>query len=80
MSHTTQPVEANAINGLSKEQWEKLVRMLGEIPEETRLNGKTCRDDLIVDSGAFHHMKFFILYTHSPPMFGWSTKWKVSDG
>ncbi|CAN6884243.1 unnamed protein product [Brassica oleracea] len=42
VSHTTQPVEANAINGLSKEQWEKLVRMLGEKPEETRLNVPPC--------------------------------------
>lgn len=49
-------VDANVVTGLSKEQWNKLVKMLGEKTEETRLNGKKCRDDWIIDSGASHHM------------------------
>ena len=56
VSRITPTVDAHTVTGLSREQWDKLVKMLGEKTEETRLTGKKCRDDWIVDSGASHHM------------------------
>ncbi|XP_048629110.1 uncharacterized protein LOC125600445 [Brassica napus] len=56
VSHVAPTIDAHAVTGLSKEQWDKLVKMLGEKTEGTRLNGKKCRDDWIVDIGASHHM------------------------
>ncbi|CAN6930392.1 unnamed protein product, partial [Brassica oleracea] len=49
--------------------------MLGEKTEGTRLNGKKCRDDWIVDSDASHHMTglldcLFDIHTVAPCLVG----------
>lgn len=72
-------MDAHAITCLSKDQWEKLVKILGDKPEETRLNGKTCRGDWIVDSGASHHMTGLVdclFDIHGSSVSGWLSKWK----
>lgn len=75
VSHVTSSSEGHAMTGLNKDQWDKLVRLLGEKPEEARLTGKSCRDDWIVDSGASHHMTgavecLFDVHTVTPCLVG----------
>lgn len=75
VSHVGLSADAHEVTGLTKDQWDKLVKLLGEKTEETRLTGKNCRDDWIVDSGASHHMTgmvdgLFDIHTVAPCLVG----------
>ncbi|CAN7026655.1 unnamed protein product, partial [Brassica oleracea var. botrytis] len=75
VSHVGLSADAHEVTELTKDQWDKLVKLLGEKTEETRLTSKNCRDDWIVDSGASHHMTgmvegLFDIHTVAPCLVG----------